>query len=493
MKKIYLSLLILLSLTFPSMAQLSLDFESGNRAIEQGNCWVFGSVSYSNLEFRINGNWSGRTNQLSNPSINSSWIKTPWILPGTGNITLKARLENSSGISRGIVLSYIPYDADAPTSHKEGETTTFASYNFPTPLNISIQNLTFALPAEIANSPESFKILISFIGQGGNSRAFVDDIIIPGTYNSDPSNSCLPLMNIDDSDGDGVADGEDAYPSDSNRAYNSVYPSANGFGTLAFEDLWPNKGDYDFNDVVVDYRINTVTNASNNVVELIAQFKLKASGAGYKNGFALQLDGIDTDKVLSVSGNNISSTSTLVFNEGGLESGQEFANVIVFDNFFNVMPKEGSGTGVNTNPNAPFVEYQTLTLTVTFINNGTPATGGTVNINQLTPDKFNFYIFLAEQRGREIHLPDRVPTNLADISLFGTGDDNSNPAQNKYYKTVNKLPWAINVLQGFEHPVEKNAIDKAYLKFNTWAVSSGNSFPDWFSDEPGYRDAQKIY
>lgn len=278
MKKIYLSLLILLSLTFPSMAQLSLDFESGNRAIEQGNCWVFGSVSYSNLEFRINGNWSGRTNQLTNPSINSSWIKTPWILPGTGNITLKARLENSSGISRGIVLSYIPYDADAPTSHKEGETTTFASYNFPTPLNISIQNLTFALPAEIANSPESFKILISFIGQGGNSRAFVDDIIIPGTYNSDPSNSCLPLMNIDDSDGDGVADGEDAYPSDSNRAYNSVYPSANGFGTLAFEDLWPNKGDYDFNDVVVDYRIITVTNASNNVVELIAQFKLKASG-----------------------------------------------------------------------------------------------------------------------------------------------------------------------------------------------------------------------
>ncbi len=493
MKKILFSLIIVLSMAFSSKAQVTLNFESGNRAIEQGNCWVFGSVSYSNLEFRINGNWSGRTNQLTNPAITASWIKTPWILPGTGNITMKARLENASGINRGVVLSYIPYNPDAPTSHKEGVPTTFATYNFPTPLNIWIQDLTFALPPAIANSQESYKILISFVGQGGNSRAFVDDIVIPGTYNSDPSNGCLPLANVEDADGDGVADADDAYPQDIHRAYTSVYPSANGFGTLAFEDLWPNKGDYDFNDVVVDYQINTVTNASNNVVELIAQFKLKASGAGFKNGFAFQLDGIETDKVISVSGNSISNASNISFTEGGLENGQDFANVIVFDNFFNVMPKQGSGVGVNTNPDAPFIEYQTLTVRVIMINEGTTAPGGTVNIGQITPGVFNFYIFSTQQRSREIHLADRIPTDLADTSLFGTGDDDSDASQGKYYKTSNNLPWAIDVLQGFEYPTEKNSIDNTYLKFNTWAVSSGNSFSNWYTDQPGYRDVQKIY
>lgn len=29
-----------------------------------------------------------------------------------------------------------------------------------------------------------------------------------------------------------------------------------------FEDLWPATGDYDFNDLVLDYSINRVTDAS---------------------------------------------------------------------------------------------------------------------------------------------------------------------------------------------------------------------------------------
>ncbi|MHC1777397.1 MAG: LruC domain-containing protein [Lentimicrobium sp.] len=493
MKKVYLFLIVLNSLALPTMAQLSLNFESGNRAIEQGNCWAFGSVSYSNLEFRINGNWSGRTNQLTNPSITASWIKTPWILPGTGNITMKARLENSSGTSRGIVLSYIPYDPSAPNAYKEGEKTTFSTYNFPTPLNIWIQDITFALPPELVNSQESYKILISFIGQGGNSRAFADDILIPGTYNSDPSNNCLPLVNIEDSDADGVADSEDAYPQDSFRAYNSVFPTTNNFGTLAFEDQWPGRGDYDFNDVVVDYRINTVTNAGNNVVEIIGQFKLKASGAGRSSGFAFQLDGIVSDKIISVSGNSISKTSNFSFNENGTENGQQYANVIVFDNFFSVMQRPGSGIGVNTSADAPFVEYQILTTTITFISEGTAAPGGTINISELSSDVFNYYIFSSQERSHEIHLADGIPTNLADISLFGTQDDDSNPAQGKYYKTSNNLPWGLHVLQGFEYPSEKNSIDDAYLYFNEWAVSSGSNYSDWFLDHPNYREGSKIY
>lgn len=48
-----------------------------------------------------------------------------------------------------------------------------------------------------------------------------------------------------DADADGVADADDEYPNDVNKAFNNRYPSAS-YATLMFEDLWPGKGDYDF-------------------------------------------------------------------------------------------------------------------------------------------------------------------------------------------------------------------------------------------------------
>jgi len=93
----------------------------------------------------------------------------------------------------------------------------------------------------------------------------------------------------------------------------------------------------------------------------------------------------------------------------------------------------------------------------------------------------------------EIHLADRSPSNLANTSLFGTGSDDSNPSLGKYYKTANNLPWGINILQGFDYPIEKTPINEAYLHFIEWAVSSGITFQDWYSNQTGYRDSSKIY
>jgi hypothetical protein len=80
-----------------------------------------------------------------------------------------------------------------------------------------------------------------------------------------------------DTDGDGVSDTKDDYPNDPNKAFDNIYPSNDAFGTLAFEDLWPAKGDYDFNDLVVDYNINQVTNAQNMIVEIECTFQIACS------------------------------------------------------------------------------------------------------------------------------------------------------------------------------------------------------------------------
>jgi len=470
-------------------AQLTLDCESGNRAIEQGNCWAFGAVSYSRRDTHIiSGFWSTLSNSMTNPALSSAWIKTPWMKVGQENITLSTKLENSTGTTKQLVVSYIPYDENAGT-YKEGTLVSFYTFDYPkngTSFSIAVQNLTVPIPLAIANSNTVYKIMFSFVGTGGSNRAIADNFIIPGTYWSDPSNNCLPKALIIDADKDGVADADDKYPTDNTRAYDNYFPSEKTFGTLAFEDTWPAKGDYDLNDVVVNYRLNRVTNAANKVVEVIGQFVTRASGASFHNGFGFQLNGIDPANVVSVSGNKVGNVETFKYETNGLESGQTYANCIVFDDFYAVMKYPGNGPFINASKDAPFVPYDTVSVTMQFKSD--------IAIADLSVEKFNFYIIssvLKKGRGVEVHLADGIPTSLADKTLFGTYEDNSNGT--KYYRTANNLPWGINIIQGFDYMFEKISIDKGYPNFIKWAESSGQSYQDWYDSKTGNRNTENIY
>lgn len=81
-----------------------------------------------------------------------------------------------------------------------------------------------------------------------------------------------------DHGGDGNSDVFDHYPLDPDKAFNNYYPSEGVNGTLVFEDLWPYRGDYDFNDMVVDYKFNQVTNANNEVTAVESKIIVRAIG-----------------------------------------------------------------------------------------------------------------------------------------------------------------------------------------------------------------------
>jgi len=289
-----------------------------------------------------------------------------------------------------------------------------------------------------------------------------------------------------DADGDGVPDGDDDYPLDPARAFNNYYP-ASGYGTLAFEDLWPAKGDYDFNDLVCDYRFKTVTNASNKVVEVFSTFIIKAFGAGMHNGFGFQFP---TDQVLqsqlTVTGYNIATGSYITLGANGLEAGQVKPTIIVYDDAYRLMQNPGYGIGVNTDPNAPYVTPDTVVVHIAFAPN-------TYTIPQVGIDQFNPFIIVSKNRDKEVHLPNYPPTSLADQSLFGQADDTSDPGIGRYYKTSNNLPWAINIYESFDYPIERVVITSAYNHFVDWAESGGTLFPDWYQDNSGYRNDSRIY
>lgn len=298
--------------------------------------------------------------------------------------------------------------------------------------------------------------------------------------------SNLPLMDYEgiDTDQDGIADDADNYPDDPLRAFDNYFFNNGSFGTLAFEDMWPEVGDYDFNDAVIDYNFNQITNADNELIEIVGIFKLMAHGAYFHNGFGIQLP-FDKSYIASVTGDISTGNGIVTLDSKNLEAEQELPVIIVWDDAYDILPQAGPGVGVNTTPGTEYVTPDTLTVIITL--------NEPIALSSSGIPPYNPFIFVDGNREIEVHLIDNVPTDLANASLLGTGADNSDPASGSYYKTANYLPWAINIIEHFDYPVEKAEITSAYLYFGEWAESEGSSYKDWWHDEAGYRNDGNIY
>ena len=281
-----------------------------------------------------------------------------------------------------------------------------------------------------------------------------------------------------DTDGDGIPDNLDAYPTDPTRAFNSYYPNETDFGSFAFEDLWPGYGDYDFNDLVVNFNYKIVTNAQNNTVDVITKFQIMAAGASQNNGFGIEFDA-PSSTVGSVTG-CMKFGNAVQIDPKGFEVGHTNTTVIIpFDAITNIM----EGGIVNTVPGGNYVQTTVNTVTTHF---------ATPQASIGTPP-FNPFIFIDQTRGYEVHLKDQPPTDLVDPDYFDTYHDASNPELGIYYVSENGLPWGIEVPVNFNYPIEKADILTAHLKFAAWAQSSGVDYPNWYMNEPGYRNSSNIY
>ena len=290
-----------------------------------------------------------------------------------------------------------------------------------------------------------------------------------------------PIDTPTDTDGDGVTDSRDEYPNDRTKAFNNYYPSKNATGTLAFEDLWPSKGDYDFNDLVVDYNFNQITNGDNKVVEVNAALTLRAIGATLKNAFSLQFN-TTPGNVKAVTGQSLNN-GVFVLNSNGTEQKQSKAVIPIFDDPYKVLNANAAIT--NTYIGGAYSDPKTMNVKIEFIS--------PIALSGFGTAPYNPFIVASGIRGKEIHLPANAPTDLADKSKFGTGDDDSNLGAQKYYMSDNNLPWAINIPVQFAYPAEKQDITKAFLLFNKWAESKGSTNADWYMDKPGYRDTSKLF
>jgi LruC domain-containing protein len=239
-------------------------------------------------------------------------------------------------------------------------------------------------------------------------------------------------------------------------------------------------GDYDFNDLVVDYQFKHVMNASNKVVQMTPKFVVRAAGAGYRNGFGFMMD-IEPQAIKASSGFKL-NTGKIRTNANGTESNQSKAVFIVSDNIHDLFR---TSAFVNTQESNSTLDPVEIILTIDL---NTPKT-----LNDLGAVPYNPFIIIAQDRGREAHLPGYSPTDLVDESFFGTADDNSNKSMGSYYKSKTSLPWAIHLPESFEYPMEKVDIREGHLRFKDWSSSFGFSYMDWYRNQSGYRNTNKIY
>lgn len=469
MKKLLLSFILLFPLALYAQNSVILNGESGG--IDP--CWESWRVNTTTR------NVIGGTRSFILPgasggaSANGATLTSPFLIPQAGNITLRFRYINaSSGNNTNMRFSF-------------GNGTTFTQAIGTINLansTTSIINVSLPIPTGIIGT--NGKIFIEIDRLSG--EIVFDDLVIPARFNADPTNGCrvLPTV-IQDRDGDGVADADDAFPDDRTRAF-EFYLTSQQFSTLKFEDLWPALGDYDFNDLVTDLRIRKVTNSANQLVELIIESRVRAIGAGLRNGLGLELTGIQPNQVASVTG-TIGNADWIQLASNGLETGTSHATIILFDDALKVLPRSGGGSGVNTVPGSPSSPVETQIVRITFVANTLPS-------SVLLFDNLNPFLIVNQTRGREIHLPGKQPTAKADRSLFGTISDNSVVGTpSTYISKDGNLPWAIWVSESVPYMIEREKITDGFLRLKDWATSGGKEFTDWYLEKPGNRNNEKIY
>ena len=188
-------------------------------------------------------------------------------------------------------------------------------------------------------------------------------------------------------------------------------------GTLLYEDLYPNQGDYDMNDVVIEYKLTKYYNKENKIVKLGYEFTPVWDGANYHSAFAFMMDGVINDPVKVFADHKSVMNKTL---KGEVTSGQLVG-----------MSKD-----------------------------------------DLSWSTFNPFITVANT-GYEVHMTKKAPSASAKLD----GLD----AYQKAYVNDSDFPFAMNIpYKGFQVVTERERIDNEYPKFIDWVNSNGTQATDWY-------------
>lgn len=253
-----------------------------------------------------------------------------------------------------------------------------------------------------------------------------------------------------------------------------------------FEDQWPLYGDYDMNDIVLIIKEKKIyTNKDNKVEQVDLSLDLSAAGATKSIGAAIMLDGVPAGSITQpVEFSDNSLAQNFNTNSNGIENGQDYAVIPLFDNAHSVL---GSNQylQINTFTNhASNTSPHNISFTVKFNN-------PTLSADAFTVSKLNIFIIVEGNRNnrKEIHVVNYPPTKLANTELFGGNNDGSSISSRKYYISKENLAWGVVIPADFRWPLEFVNIKNAYSQFEKWVTTGGEENKEWWKNG----DSSKIF
>ncbi len=247
-----------------------------------------------------------------------------------------------------------------------------------------------------------------------------------------------------DRDGDGITDDADHFPDDPARATLLRFPADGGRFTVAFEDLYPNQGDADFNDYVLQFNQEEHLNAAGEVVRILGSYRHVAKAAGYNHVLKLNLPLENADysvRRFDPEGNLLATTagspanfhaialterSDRTISQSNAHRGQDFVAGDLFE--------------LEVNPAAP------------------------VSKDDLGAAPYDLFLHV-KNTNRDVHFAGR----------FFDGNDND------LYLDADGFPWALLVPVDWRWMYERTNIHTAYEFFDDWYMSAGADRKDWYN------------
>jgi LruC domain-containing protein len=274
-----------------------------------------------------------------------------------------------------------------------------------------------------------------------------------------------------DRDGDGVRDSVDEFADDPRAAFSRWFPGSGSWGTLAYEDNWPQLGDHDLNDVVIRYRSREILSAARQVSGLEMDLRLDARGGTFRSGFAVALPGISAAQVQSASLQRPDGQTVAI----SPQPGQTDAVFDVFADSHVWAPPPGGGGAcgvyVNTAADCPVLPPSTFQLRVQLV----------APVAAFPPVPYDPFIYRTDDPGVEVHLSGQQPSRRARTALLGTGADASVAGTVSTYRTALGLPWALHIPGAWVHPAEFVDVVRVYPRIADWAASGGSRSADWYA------------
>jgi LruC domain-containing protein len=236
------------------------------------------------------------------------------------------------------------------------------------------------------------------------------------------------------------------------------YPGADTYYTVTYEDSFPNTGDYDFNDLIVAYRVDLGLDSNGDVIQAMVDAYLIARGAGFSHDWrlAIPVAGGVSGTIDATFGSPTEMTSTLTSStfDGSID-------LLAFEDTRAIFRPPAGHSFTNTEKNSPFVQGPRFEASIVF---DTPTP-----IGSFASAPFDPYMVVRDT-AYEVHLIGQVPTSGSRNEIEGLLD----------FKDPRGYPFSFVVPTNWSMPWERIDAGNAYPQLSNYVQSKEKQSKDWY-------------